>query len=105
MNEIQVGDIVKFDESFYDDPHCFMSIVQCNPALDQLSKASDVDFSAWFQRLEATVLNFHHDMIEVETEMLFQRIVFSCYPEELIATGERIIPNDPSRYARTLFEV
>lgn len=88
---VQVGDIVRLELHFYNDPHCYVPDLQGYSDLDYLHRKShlDIDFSAWFKSLSLSVVRIDGEFVHAECEMLFRNRVFVFFADEVIVDKER----------------
>lgn len=101
MTEIQIGDVVYLDREFCWDADMHGYLLRSHACFDGWYAFSEATYR-WLLRTKWVVLAINEDIVMAECRMFLDRPADLFHLYELEPTGERIIPNDPSRYDRTL---
>jgi hypothetical protein len=105
MNEIQIGDIVYLDEEFCWDTDCWIQLLNAHDCFHDWIEVEPKIVRSWLRRTRWIAYKVNHQFVWARCDMLLDRPCQNFFHWEVVPSGERIIPNDPSRYKRTLFEV
>lgn len=101
MTEIQIGDVVYLDKEFVCDYDSVIQIINTHPVFREWYVETPF-FYAWLLRTKWVVYAIDPQFVWARCDMIPEKTCQNFFHWEVVPTGERIIPNDPSRYDRRL---